>query len=66
MDKLLSLRARRVALGWSLDQIARLLDRDTATVAAWEADDAPERGRRELQRAVRAIERSRLLIQRSR
>lgn len=66
MDKAPSLRARRLALGWSLDQLARLLDRDTATVGAWEAEDAPERGRSELLRAVRAIERSRLLIRRMR
>jgi DNA-binding transcriptional regulator YiaG len=66
MQETTSLHARRVALGWSIDQLARFVDRDVATVEAWERIDAPERARWELRRAIAAIERSRLLFRRAR
>jgi DNA-binding XRE family transcriptional regulator len=61
-----SLRARRIALGWSIDQLARLIDHDVGTIEAWENEAAPESARWELRRAIAAIERSRLLIRRAR
>jgi transcriptional regulator with XRE-family HTH domain len=45
MQEATSLQARRIALGWSIDQLARFVDRDVATVEAWERIDAPERAR---------------------
>ncbi|MEA2235375.1 MAG: hypothetical protein QOC81_99 [Thermoanaerobaculia bacterium] len=61
-----SLQARRIALGWSIDQLARLMDRDAGIIEAWENEAAPESVRWELRRAIAAIERSRLLIRRAR
>jgi transcriptional regulator with XRE-family HTH domain len=66
MQDATSLQARRIALGWSIDQLARLLDRDFRTIEAWESEAAPESARWELRRAIAAIERSRLLIRRGR